>query len=185
MAAATPFRTQKQSTHTTITLFGNHLIHDVTISATVGNYNWQTGTHIHKVIITHAQLHYFSRVYLKQTWSTKWPPYSLQYLRISVPLFSFTLNLLRSHTQAHEKKNLENYYKYLGNEEIYYIVKTCCIISIFSQNTINFILQPSSVQTILMFSINKAFKFIYQPGRLKVKYTFYISAKHFTWFLTL
>jgi len=84
-----------------------------------------------------------------------------------------------------KKKNLENYYKYLGNEEIYYIVKTCCIISIFSQNTINFILLPSSVQTILTFSINKALKFIYQPGRLKIKYTFYISAKHFTWFLTL
>lgn len=61
-----------------------------------------------------------------------------------------------------KRKNLENYYKYLGNEEIYYIVKTCCIISIFSQNTINFILLPSSVQTILMFSINKALK-IYIP----------------------
>ena len=103
VAAATPFRTQKQSTHTTLTLFGNRLIHDVTICATVGNYNWQTGTYVHKVIITHAQLHYFSRVYLKQTWSTKWPPYSLQHLSIPIPLFSFTLNLLRSHTQAHEK----------------------------------------------------------------------------------
>ena len=39
---------------------------------------------------------------------------------------------------------------------------TCCIISIFSQNTINSILLPSSVQTILMFSINKALK-IYIP----------------------
>jgi len=103
-AAATPFTTQKQSAHTTVTLFGNHLIHDVTISATVGNYNWQTGTYVHKVIITHAQLHYFSRVYFKQTWSTKWPPYSLQYLSISVPLFSFTLNIPSSHTQAHEKE---------------------------------------------------------------------------------
>ena len=120
VAAATPFRTQKQSTHITLTLFGNRLIHDVTICATVGNYNWQTGTYVHKVIITHAQLHYFSRVYLKriithaqlhyfsrvylkQTWSTKWPPYSLQHLSIPIPLFSFTLNLLRSHTQAHEK----------------------------------------------------------------------------------
>jgi len=104
VAATTPFRTQKQSTHTTLTLFGNHLIQDVTISATVGNYNWQTGTYVYKVIITHAQLHYFRRVSLKQTWSTKWPPYSLQYLSISIPLFSFTLNLLCSHTQAHEKE---------------------------------------------------------------------------------
>jgi len=54
----------------------------------------------------------------------------------------------------------------------------------FSQNTINFILLPSSVQTILMFSINKAIKFIHQPDRLKVKYTFYIFVKHFTCFLT-
>jgi len=104
VAATTPFRTQKQSTHTTLILFGNHLIHDITISATVGNYNWQTGTYVRKVIITHARLHYFSRVYLKQTWSTKWPPYSLQYLSISIPLFFFTLNLLHSHMQAHEKE---------------------------------------------------------------------------------
>jgi len=55
----------------------------------------------------------------------------------------------------------------------------------FSQNTINFILLPSFVvQTILMFSINKAIKFIHQPDRLKVKYTFHIFVKHFTCFLT-
>ena len=87
-------------------------------------------------------------------------------------------------TWKRKKKNLEIYYKYLGNDKICYIVKTCCIISIFSQNTINFILLHSSVQTILMFSINKALKFIYQPGHLKVKYTLYISVKHFTYLLT-
>jgi len=31
VAATTPFRAQEQCTHTTATLFGNHLIHDVTI----------------------------------------------------------------------------------------------------------------------------------------------------------
>jgi len=30
-AATTPFRAQQQRTHTTVTLFGNHLIHDITI----------------------------------------------------------------------------------------------------------------------------------------------------------
>jgi len=31
VVVTTPFRAKKHSTHTTVTLFGNHLIHDITI----------------------------------------------------------------------------------------------------------------------------------------------------------
>jgi len=81
---------------------------------------------------------------------------------------------LCSHIQMHQKKkSLEIHFIYLGNKEVHWIFKICCIVSVFSPNAVYFTILSFSVQVIFTFFINHSIQFRHQTIHLKLKPTIY------------